>query len=176
MGFEESYGYLKGTYARDKDAVVAAMLITQMAMYYKNKGLNLKQALDELFKKYGYFAEKTVSFSISGLAPMEQVSKLMSSLRAEDKSEVAGTRVVSFRDYKSSEILNTKTGEKIPTGLPQSDVLYYELENGCSVVVRPSGTEPKVKLYVLTSGENKFECNTLVKKYVDYFSDKIQRP
>ena len=174
LGFEESYGYLKGTYARDKDAVVAAMLITQMAMYYKNKGMNLKQSMDELFKKYGYFAEKTTSFSINGAAPMEQVAKLMSELRMEDRSEVAGTKVISFRDYKSSVIENLITGEKTPTGLPQSDVLYYELENGCSVIVRPSGTEPKVKLYVLTSGENKFECNELVKKYVDYFSEKIK--
>lgn len=174
LGFEESYGYLKGTYARDKDAVVAAMLITQMAMYYKNKGMNLKQAMDELFKKYGYFSEKTVSFSIKGAAPMEQVAKLMSGLRMNDKSEVAGTKVISFGDYKTAVIENLVTGEKTATGLPSSDVLYYKLENGCSVIVRPSGTEPKVKLYVLTTGENKFECNELVKRYVDYFSEKIK--
>ncbi len=174
LGFEESFGYLKGTYARDKDAVVASMLITQMAMYYKNKNMNIKQAMDELYRKYGYFMEKTTSFSISGAVPMEQVSKIMSALRQEDKSVVAGTNLLKFRDYKSSTITDLKTNETVSTNLPVSDVLYYELEDGCSVIVRPSGTEPKVKLYVLTKGENKFECSQRVKKYVDYFSDKLK--
>lgn len=174
LGFEESFGYLKGTYARDKDAVVAAMLITQMAMYYKNKNMNIKQAMDELYKKYGYFAEKTTSFSISGTVPMEQVSKIMTALRDEDKSYVADTKVLRFRDYKASTIQNLESGSVEPTNLPVSDVLYYELEDGCSVIVRPSGTEPKVKLYVLTKGDNKYECNERLKKYVSYFSEKIK--
>lgn len=174
LGFEESFGYLKGTYARDKDAVVAAMLITQMSMYYKNKNMNIKQAMDELYKKYGYFSEKTTSFSISGAVPMEQVSKIMTHLREEDKTRVAGTKVLKFRDYKASTITELDTNKVSPTNLPVSDVLYYELADGCSVIVRPSGTEPKVKLYVLTKGDNKYECNERVKKYVNYFSDKIK--
>ena len=173
LGFEESYGYLKGTYARDKDAVVASMLITQMAMYYKNKGMNLKQAMDSLYKKYGYFAEKTTSFSIKGAAPMEMLAEIMKKLRNNDKSEVAGDKVSSFRDYKSSLVREMSTGKVSSTNLPVSDVLYYELENGCSVVVRPSGTEPKIKLYVLTSSDSKEKCNDLITKYVDYFSTLI---
>lgn len=174
LGFEESFGYLKGTYARDKDSVVAAMLITQMAMYYKNRQMNLKQAMDELYKKYGYFAEKTVSFSISGAQPMEKVSSLMKALRDGNESSVADTQIIRLRDYKLKRIKDFRTGEISQTTLPVSDVLYYELENGCSVVVRPSGTEPKVKLYVLTVGDNKFECSERISKYVDYFSGKLR--
>lgn len=174
LGFEESFGYLKGTYARDKDAVVASMLITQMAMYYKNKNMNIKQAMDELYKKYGFFAEKTVSFSIGGAVPMEQVAVIMRKLRESDKNFVAGTPVLKFRDYKSSTVTDLTTGTVTPTNLPVSDVLYYELEDGCSVIVRPSGTEPKVKLYILTAGANKFECSDRVRKYVEYFTDKIK--
>lgn len=173
LGFEESYGYLKGTYARDKDAVVASMLITQMAMYYKNKGMNLKDAMDALYEQYGHFSERTVSFSIKGAAPMEILDQIMKNLRSNDKNFVADTKVVSFRDYKSSTIQNLITGETAPTGLPVSDVLYYELENGCSVVIRPSGTEPKIKLYVLVKGENDTDCLNLIEKYIEYFSNKI---
>lgn len=174
LGFEESFGYLKGTYARDKDSVVAAMLITQMAMYYKNKGMNLKQAMDELYKKYGYFAEKTVSFSISGAQPMEKVNAIMKSLRESGNDTIAGTSVKRIRDYKSCRIRDCSTGKIEKTTLPVSDVLYYELGDGCSVVVRPSGTEPKVKLYVLTIGDNKFECNERINRYVDFFSEKLK--
>ena len=173
LGFEESYGYLKGTYARDKDAIVASMLITQMAMYYKKKGMNLKQAMDEIYKKYGYHAEKTVSFSIKGAAPMEQLSEIMKNLRLNDKTYVADTKVVSFRDYKASTIQDMSTGQISSTNLPVSDVLYFELENGCSVIIRPSGTEPKIKLYVLVSGENNYECSKLIEKYISFFSEKI---
>lgn len=174
LGFEESFGYLKGTYARDKDSVVAAMLITQMAMYYKNKGMNLKQAMDELYKKYGYFAEKTVSFSISGAQPMEKVNVIMKSLRESGDDTVAGTSINRARDYKSRRIRDYLTGKTEETTLPVSDVLYYELADGCSVVVRPSGTEPKVKLYVLTVGDNKFECHERINRYVDFFSEKLK--
>ncbi len=173
LGFEESYGYLKGTYARDKDAVVASMLIAQMAMYYKNKNMNIKQAMDELYKKYGYFAEKTVSFAIKGTVPMDQVATIMRGLRDGDKTVVAGTKVLKFRDYKAGTITDLATGAVSPTNLPVSDVLYYELADGCSVVIRPSGTEPKVKLYTLTVGENKFDCSEKLNRYVEYFSDKI---
>ena len=174
LGFEESFGYLKGTYARDKDSVVAAMLITQMAMFYKERGMNLKQAMDELYKKYGYFAEKTVSFKIDGANPMDQVAAIMKKLRDEPENDVAGAKIVGIRDYKYGIVKDIISGKTAPTGLPQSDVLYYELDNGCSVVIRPSGTEPKVKLYVLTRGDNKFECNDRVEKYVDFFSKHIK--
>lgn len=174
LGFEESFGYLKGTYARDKDAVVASMLITQMAMYYKNKNLNIKQAMDELYKKYGYFAEKTVSVSISGAVPMDKVADIMHGLRNGEKTVVADTKVIRFRDYKARTVVEIDTGRTLPLDLPVSDVLYYELEDGCSVVVRPSGTEPKVKLYILAVGGNKYECNDRVRKYTEFFSEKIK--
>lgn len=174
LGFEESLGYLKGTYARDKDAVVAAMLITQMAMYYKNKNMNLKQAMDALYEKYGYYSEKTVSFKIAGADPMEQVGHIMRSLREEMGSDISGDKIVRIRDYKNRTVRDLVTGQTGKTTLPVSDVLYYELENGCAVVVRPSGTEPKVKLYVLTTGENKYDCGTKIIKYIDFFSEKLK--
>ncbi len=174
LGFEESYGYLKGTYARDKDAVVAAMLIAQMAMYYKNKNMNLKQAIDALYERYGWHAERTVSFSISGAQPMEQVAVIMKSLREDGGDNVAGSKISALRDYKSSVIKDLVTGTESKTGLPVSDVLYYELEDGCSVIVRPSGTEPKVKLYVLAVGDSSKDCGDKIDKYVEFFSAKLQ--
>lgn len=174
LGFEESFGYLKGTYARDKDAVVAAMLISQMAMYYKNMNMNLKQALDALYKKYGCFSEKTKSFLIEGAVPMERMAIIMSGLRDGDKTSVSGTEVVKFRDYKASTVHDFITDNITSTGLPVSDVLYYELSDGCSVVVRPSGTEPKIKLYVLATADTKKECDALVEKYIEFFSKKLK--
>jgi len=174
FGFEESYGYLKGTYARDKDSVVAAMLITQMAMYYKNLNMNLKQAIDELYKKYGYYSEKTTSFLITGSVPMDEVACIMKRLRDDMPEKVGNANIVRFRDYKASIIKEVITGNITPTNLPVSDVLYYEFSDGCCVIVRPSGTEPKVKLYVLAVGSNKFECNERIKNYVSYFSEKIK--
>lgn len=174
FGFEESYGYLKGTHARDKDSVVSSMLIAQMAMYYKNKGKNLKQALDDLYKKYGYFDEKTVNFKIEAAIPMEQTAKIMNSLRQDESDNVCGQPLEEFRDYKQKIVKNFVTGEKHETDLPVSDVLYYVFKDGTSVAVRPSGTEPKVKLYVMARGENKFDCSEKINKYLDIFEGLIK--
>lgn len=154
FGFEESYGYLKGTYARDKDAVVASLLITEMAAFYKSKNMTLCDALDSVFERYGYYRENVFSITMSGLDGKERMSKTMESLRQSPPDGIAGHKIVEFRDYENEYILDLRTGAKSPTGLPKSDVLYYVTDRHDVIVVRPSGTEPKIKVYVLTSGES----------------------
>jgi len=153
LGFEESYGYLKGTYARDKDAVVASLLICEMAAYYKLKGMTLGDALEGLFEKYGFFRENVFSIEMKGLGADEKMKALMVGLRNDPPAEIAGRKIVEIRDYKDSSIKNIVTGEVTDTGLPSSNVLYYVTADRDVVVVRPSGTEPKVKVYIMTAGE-----------------------
>ncbi|MBQ7011246.1 MAG: phospho-sugar mutase [Clostridia bacterium] len=155
IGFEESYGYLKGTYARDKDAVCGSMLIAEMAAYYRTKGMTLADALDSLFERYGYFAESTQSIDIVGHDAAEKMKNITADLRSAPPTEICGSKVVGIGDYREGFIRDLKTGREKPTGLPSSDVLRYALENGDVVLVRPSGTEPKVKVYFLTSAESK---------------------
>ncbi len=153
LGFEESYGYLKGTYARDKDAVVASLLICEMAAYYKLRGMTLGDALEGLFEKYGFFRENVFSIEMKGLGADEKMKSLMAGLRNDPPAEIAGRKITEIRDYKDSSIKNIVTGEITGTGLPSSNVLYYVTADREVVVVRPSGTEPKVKVYIMTSGE-----------------------
>jgi len=155
FGYEESYGYLAGTYARDKDAVVASMLIAEMAAYYKTKGMSLCDAMDAVYKKYGYHGEAVQNIGFPGLDGLEKMKNIMESLRAAPPSSLAGCKVAALRDYKTSEVKNLATGEVSGTGLPKSDVLYFDLENGTKVVIRPSGTEPKIKIYYLISAADK---------------------
>lgn len=144
IGFEESYGYLVGTHARDKDGVVATMLIAEMAAYYKTKGMSPYEALQNIYKKYGYFAERTVSITMPGKDGMEKMSELLSKLRTNPITSVADMSVTSVTDYKNDE-----------TGLPKSDVLSYRLSDGKSYfIIRPSGTEPKIKIYLGTSAND----------------------
>lgn len=144
IGFEESYGYLVGTHARDKDGVVATMLIAEMAAYYKTKGMSPYEALQNIYKKYGYFAERTVSFTMPGKDGMEKMAALLAGLRANPVKSAAGLDVVGITDYKNDD-----------TGLPKSDVLSYKLSDGKSYfIIRPSGTEPKIKLYLGTAAES----------------------
>lgn len=166
LGFEESYGYLKGTYARDKDAVVASMLICEMAAYYKTKGMTLYDALLSLYERYGFYHEKTESIVMKGLDGLEKMKELMADLRENTPCVIGGVQVCAVRDYLSGEITDLKTKEVTPTGLPQSNVLYYELENGDVIVIRPSGTEPKIKIYCLTHGKDQSECEAKVKGYM----------
>lgn len=154
LGFEESYGYLKGTYARDKDAVVASLLIAEMAAFYKERGKTLSDALDELFEKYGYFKESVENIAMKGMDGKEKMARLMRTLRESPLSEIDGKKVAEYRDYQSGVITNNETGETSSTGLPSSNVLYYVTSAGDVVVIRPSGTEPKVKIYVLTKGKD----------------------
>ena len=147
FGFEESYGCLSGTYVRDKDAVVASMLICELAAFYKTKGLNLYDALNELYKKYGHFKEGIHSITLKGIDGIKNIQKIMLYLRNNVFENINGIKIVGFRDYKFGEILNKVTGEKIKSNFPPSNVLYFDLEDNSWFCVRPSGTEPKIKIY-----------------------------
>ena len=153
FGFEESYGYLKGTYARDKDAVVASMLICEMTAYYRAKGMTLSDALDALFDRYGYCYETNAEIYMEGLDGAARMAALMDSMRKNAPREFGGEAVVLVGDYLAGTI--TESGISRPTGLPSSDVLYYKTENGDVIVVRPSGTEPKIKFYYLLSAADR---------------------
>ena len=147
FGFEESYGCLIGTHARDKDAIVATMALCEAAAYYKTQGKNLWDAMVDMYEKYGYYRDEVKSISLSGIEGLEKIQSIMETLRANTPKELAGMRVVSARDYKKDVIVDMKTGETKPTGLPASNVLYYDLTDDAWLCVRPSGTEPKIKFY-----------------------------
>lgn len=159
FGFEESYGYLKGTYARDKDAVVASMLICEMTAFYKAKGMTLSDALQDLFAKYGYRYEANVEVYEEGLNGAERIASMMNALRKTPPVELAGIPLSLVGDYLSGVLI--ENGDTKPTELPKSNVIYYRLKNGDTIVVRPSGTEPKIKFYYMliakdrTDGEKK---------------------
>ncbi len=174
FGFEESYGYLKGTYARDKDAVVASMLIAEMAAHYRSLGMTLCDALDALYEKYGYSREKVVSLTIKGYDAAEKMKALMEGFRAAPFTEIAGEPVRALRDYRSGKITELATGAVSETGLPSSDVLYYETVPGDVIVIRPSGTEPKVKFYYLVAGATAAEADAKVDKYIAFVAEKTK--
>ena len=148
FGFEESYGYLAGSYVRDKDAIIGAMLICEMAAYYRSIGSSVKQRLEEIYAEYGRYLNKVDSFEFPGLSGMDKMSGIMSGLRSEPPAEIAGHAVTAVRDYQKPE----------ETGLPKANVLIYDLEGGSTVVVRPSGTEPKIKTYFTTKGADLAEA------------------
>lgn len=154
FGFEESNGYLAGTYARDKDGIVASMLIAEMACYYHMNKMNLYDALCNLYEKYGYFDEQCVSISISGIHGVETIKSITKHLRNNPPEKLADFLVVKIRDYLTGKVKNVETTAEEDTGLPISDVLFYELEDGSSVIVRPSGTEPKLKMYIMVKAES----------------------
>ncbi len=168
FGFEESYGYLSGTYARDKDAVCAAMLITEMAAFYRARGKSLYDVLCGIFEKYGYYSEGIGTIVLPGLDGLAKMSSLMDGLRKEPPKEIAGVKVASVADYKTG-LVTDSDGKTAPTGLPKSNVLFYTLENGDSVVIRPSGTEPKIKLYYLVSDKTKEAADNKRNAYKDAF-------
>lgn len=152
LGFEESYGYLVGSYARDKDAVVASMLICEMAAYYKTLGKTLLDVLYELYEKHGYYYASQKSFTCEGQSGMEKISGIMEELRSNSPKEVCGKRVVKINDYGKSVSHDTVNGSKSALTLPKSNVIGFYLEDGSSLIVRPSGTEPKIKLYIEAVG------------------------
>lgn len=158
LGYEESYGYMKGPYSRDKDGVVASMLICEMAAYYSLKGMTLIDAVEALYEKYGFYMENSAEIYMEGLDGKEKISALMEMLRANEPKEIAGSRVVNIRDYLAETSKDTLTGKVEGTGLPKSNVMYYKTENGCVVVARPSGTEPKIKFYILANGKNEADA------------------
>lgn len=158
LGYEESYGYLKGNYSRDKDSVVASMLICEMAAYYSLKHMTLLDALDSLYAKYGYYSENSAEIYREGLSGKAEIAAMMDTLRNNIPAELGGSRLVEVRDYMAETIRNVITGEVKGTGLPQSNVMYFAAENGCVAVARPSGTEPKIKFYILANGADKEEA------------------
>ena len=158
FGFEESNGYLSGTYARDKDAVVASMLLYEMACYYACKGMTLYEVLQEMYQKYGFFKEEVISIQFEGFDASDKMAAVMKDLRANPPAEI-GFPIVRIRDYDSGVITEAATGEESPTGLPSSNMLFYELAGGSKAIVRPSGTEPKVKLYLMAQGQDAASCD-----------------
>ncbi len=165
LGFEESYGYLKGTYARDKDAVVASMLICEMTAYYKAKGMTLGDALQGLYARYGYCYETNVEIYMEGLDGAARMAAMMDTLRNDPPAVFGDVPVELFGDYKTETFTELATGKKTPTGLPKSNVLYFKLVNGDVIVVRPSGTEPKIKFYFLLLGKDKDEVLAKLEGY-----------
>lgn len=148
LGYEESYGYLAGAHCRDKDAVVASMLICEMAAFYKNEGKTLIDVLNEIYDKYGYYYCSQTSFTCEGQSGMAKIKGIMEELRNNPPKEINGSKVIKVNDYKTSVSYNLETEEQTKIDLPASNVLSYFLDDGCSFIVRPSGTEPKIKLYV----------------------------
>ncbi|MBP3271593.1 MAG: phospho-sugar mutase [Ruminococcus sp.] len=152
FGFEESYGYLAGSYVRDKDAVVASMLICEMAAFYRTKGISLLEAREKMYAKYGNYKHSQESFVCEGASGMQRMQEIMSNLRKNVPAEIGGLKVEKFGDYLASEEKCIKCGKVTPIDLPKSDVLAFRLEQDASVIIRPSGTEPKIKAYYTTIG------------------------
>ena len=165
FAYEESYGYMLGDYVRDKDAVTAAVCLTEMAAWYAGQGMTLYDALLKLYEKYGYYGEKTLNLVMPGLDGLRKMADLMAGLRADPPREIGGTAVAQWKDYKDGSVVDAHTGEKSAMELSGSNVLRYELADGTSVIVRPSGTEPKVKVYILAQGKDRADCDAKVERY-----------
>lgn len=164
FGFEESYGYLAGTYVRDKDAVVASMLICEMAAYYRKNGKSLYEVMNSVYEEYGYYINRTLSFEFEGASGMEKMANIMSNLRDNPPAEVSGIEVVATADYKLSVAKDLKADTEEVINLPKSNVLSYSLADGGAVIVRPSGTEPKIKVYLTSVGKTREESLALCDK------------
>lgn len=163
LGFEESYGYLVGTHARDKDAVVASMLIAEMAAYYSQKGKTLYDVMQELYKKHGGFAEETVSITMEGSEGIAKIKAIMEDIRTNKPTSFGDFKVTAIRDYKTGIKYNLADNSEEILTLPKSDVIYFELTNGASFVARPSGTEPKIKMYYLIQSETEESAKNVLK-------------
>ncbi len=168
FAFEESYGYMVGDYVRDKDAVTAAMLVAEMAAHYSMEGKTLLDAMNDLYEKYGFFAEKTVNLVMPGLDGMRKMKALMDDLRTNPPEEIAGETVIRLRDYLDGSINVKGLGKVDRTPFFGSNVLYFELADGSSFIVRPSGTEPKIKVYLLVRGKSSEDSAAKVAKYSEY--------
>lgn len=167
LGFEESYGYLTGSYARDKDAVGAALMICEMTAYYSRRGLTLCDALEELYKTYGYYREGMTDIYMEGLDGIERRKRVMATLRNNPPKTIGGCKVARVGDFAARTYTDLTTGEKTDSGLPASDVLVYILEDGDKVIVRPSGTEPKIKIYFLTHAADAAAAEPKLKAYME---------
>ena len=157
FGFEESCGYLAGTHVRDKDGVMGSMLVAEMAQCAAAEGRTLAEEMERLYETYGFMENRLLNFDIAGAEPMKEMARVMASLRANPLSSLAGSPVETVKDYAPGI-----------EGLPKSDVLYFELVDDAWVCIRPSGTEPKIKVYVLIRGGSKAECEERIEKYLHY--------
>ncbi|MCI8878680.1 MAG: phospho-sugar mutase, partial [Oscillospiraceae bacterium] len=174
FAYEESYGYMLGDYVRDKDAVTASLMLTEMAAYYYAKGMTVLDALQALYEKHGFFGEKTHNLVMPGLDGLADMAKLMKRLRETPPAEISGVKVVQFKDYSDGSVLDCATGKKSAMELSGSNVLRFELADGTSILVRPSGTEPKIKVYILTKGADAAERDANIKKYGEWV-DTLQK-
>ena len=165
FSYEESYGYMMGDYVRDKDAVTASLLLTEMAAWYHAQGMTLFDALRSLYEKYGWYGEKTHNLVMPGLDGLEKMAALMQSLRAQPPVEIGGVAVAQYKDYSDGTVRDAATGAVTPMPLSGSNVLRFELTDGSHIVVRPSGTEPKIKVYILTKGADAAERDANLEKY-----------
>ena len=154
FGFEESYGCLIGTHARDKDAIVATMALCEAAAYYKTKNMTLWDAMVAMYEKYGFYKDGIKAIGFEGIAGLEKIQNIMTTLRENTPAEIGGYKVLSARDYNADTVKDMSTGEVTPTGLPKSNVLYYDLSDNAWLCARPSGTEPKIKFYYGVVGES----------------------
>ena len=168
FSYEESYGYMLGDYVRDKDAVTAALLLTEMAAWYAGQGMTLSDALDALYEKYGYYAEHTYNLVMPGLDGLKDMANLMKGLRENPPAEISGVKAVQFKDYSDGSVVDCATGAKSAMELSGSNVLRFEMEDGTSIIVRPSGTEPKIKVYILTQGKDAAGAKANVDKYGEW--------
>ncbi len=164
LGFEESYGYLAGTYVRDKDAVVASMLIVEMASYYRLQGITLLQRMEQLYEEHGFYRQALVNVAFEGEQGMLAMDKIMSDLRQTPPTEIGGRRVLACADYRERVYTDCVTGSRTPLTLPRSNVLSYTLEGGAGVIIRPSGTEPKIKGYITATGTDRAAATALEQK------------
>jgi phosphoglucomutase len=167
FGYEESYGCLVGTHSRDKDAIVAVMCLCEAAAYYRSKGISLYEQMDKIYEKYGYFKEDLVSVTLKGITGMEKIKEIMESYRVNPPKTAGDYKVLKLRDYQKDTITDMVTGEVTPTGLPKSDVLYFDLNDNAWCAVRPSGTEPKIKFYFGVKGTTMEDADVRLKKLMN---------
>lgn len=168
FGFEESYGYLAGSYVRDKDAVVASMLICEMAAYYRTQGKSLNDVITELYNEFGYYKNKTVSFEFEGASGLEKMASIMDSLRTDNTlTEILGRKIEVINDYKLSTKTDKVNGTVTEINLPKSNVIAFMLDDGCSITVRPSGTEPKIKLYITAVGSTEANATEITEQLLE---------
>ena len=168
FAFEESYGYMMGDFVRDKDAVTASMMVAEMAAYYSLQGMTLLDALKALYEKYGWHMEKTLNLVMPGLDGMAKMKQIMDTLRSNPPTSIGGEEVIRLRDYLDGSIAVNGLGKVDRTPFFGSNVLYFELADGSSFIVRPSGTEPKIKVYLLVRGEDEAACQAKIDRYNDY--------
>lgn len=174
FGFEESYGYLAGSYVRDKDAVVASMLICEMAAFYRAQGVSLIEARKKMYEEYGCYCNKLDTFAFEGASGMAKMQEIMNRMRTDYPEEIAGTKVIALADYEASEKTDLLSGSKTVIDLPKSNVITLYLEGGASLVIRPSGTEPKIKIYYTTIGKTNEEAGKLQEKYSEAFTKLVK--